>query len=678
MGALMRSHDWASTSLGPPEQWPQALRTTVRLMLNTGHPMYIFWGESSVCLYNDAYSKSIGPEHHPISLGMLARDVWDETWQVIGPQIAQVLQNGEATWHVNQLIPITRHGSLEDVYWTYSYSPIDDDAAPAGVGGVLVVCTETTEQVLASKAHADATEKLAQSTSELEAERVRLQTIVDTIPTGLIMLDQNGAFLIENAEWKRTWAGNGIVNGVVDYDSYKGFDPATGERIGATDWPCAISLKQGIKTHDVVIDIERFDGTPGTIVVSSAPIRDNTGRVIAAIAANMDITNERIAQTQLQKANQRQTEFLATLAHELRNPLAPIRSGLAVLGLSGDSAKAIAKVRGMMERQVGHMVHLIDELLDVARISGGKLQLMKAPADLRTVLASAVETSLPLIEAGDHELRVDVPQQPVLADIDVDRIAQIVANLLNNAAKYTPSGGKIDLVLRCEEDSAFISVSDTGIGIPADAMSHVFEMFAQIRHSHDRTQGGLGIGLSLARRLAEMHGGSVSAHSRGSGMGSSFIVRLPLFVDENSKAPPATEQDSGDTPRGVAGLDVLVVDDNIDAATTLSMLLEMYGHKVRVAHNGIDALHQMKQSTPQVVFLDIGMPQMDGYQTARIIRQTEELKQTFVIALTGWGAQEDRKRTTEAGFNSHLTKPVQITDIERIFANLDINTWVIN
>jgi len=390
-----------------------------------------------------------------------------------------------------------------------------------------------------------------------------------------------------------------------------------------------------------------------------------------------DITARKQADERLRKlaadlseADRRKTEFLATLAHELRNPLAPIRNGLSVMRLGGDDPASVARVRGVMERQVGYMVHLIDDLLDVARISGGKMELKKTHAALHAVLASAVETSMPAIEAGKHTLQIDFPDAVLHADVDMTRIAQVVANLLNNAAKYTPQGGRIELAMRRVGDEALISVTDNGVGIPADALATVFDMFSQIGRHLDRAQGGLGIGLSLVRRLAEMHGGSVEAASAGIGAGSTFTVRLPLLPVAPAGMEPVLGADAVLAPR--TGVEVLVVDDNVDAASTLAMILEMHGHVVRVAHDGVEAMKQLATFTPRLVFLDIGMPRMNGYETARAMRQVVALGATRLVALTGWGAEEDRARSSEAGFDVHLTKPVQMKDVENILDALGV------
>ena len=389
-----------------------------------------------------------------------------------------------------------------------------------------------------------------------------------------------------------------------------------------------------------------------------------------------DITERKTAEEQLRRfagdleeADRRKTDFLATLAHELRNPLAPIRSGLGVLRLNRDATPAMARVREMMERQVTHMVHLIDDLLDVARISGGKLNLRKGEVALGPILASAVETSLPLIEAARHELTVEVPDDELFVDADATRIAQVVANLLNNAAKYTPPGGRIALSLRREGLEAVVAVSDTGVGIPEHALQSVFEMFSQVGSESERSQGGLGIGLSLVRQLVQMHGGSVLAESAGPGAGSRFTVRLPLLLkDAASASAPvsaaATEADAG------SGLRVLVVDDNVDAAVTLAMILDVDGYATRVAHGGQEALHMVTEFVPAVVFLDIGMPGMNGFETAEAIRRLPGIAQPCLVALTGWGAEHDRARSAAAGFDHHLTKPVELGTVQALLAGL--------
>ena len=381
----------------------------------------------------------------------------------------------------------------------------------------------------------------------------------------------------------------------------------------------------------------------------------------------------RASEERLSESDRRKTEFLATLAHELRNPLAPIRSGLGVMRLGADNPAVMAKVRDMMERQVTHMVRLIDDLLDIARISGGKLDLKRERVELKTVLFSAVETSLPLIEAGQHALDLDISEEAMAVDIDATRIGQVVSNLLNNAAKYTPAGGRIALSARRDGADALICVTDNGVGIPQESLAGVFDMFSQVGRNLDRAQGGLGIGLSLVRRLADMHGGSVTARSGGPGQGCCFSVRLPLLQASVAALPAASRPIVLPDDKSGKGLRILVADDNVDAADTLSTILELFGHTTRIAHDGLQAIAMAKEFHPDAAFLDIGMPGLNGYQAARQLRATAGLEQVVLLALTGWGAENDHVLAREAGFDFHLTKPVDIDVVSGLLDGLAEN-----
>ena len=371
---------------------------------------------------------------------------------------------------------------------------------------------------------------------------------------------------------------------------------------------------------------------------------------------------------ELQDQDRRKDEFLATLAHELRNPLAPVRSGLKVLGSGRADPDAVTRTLEMMERQLGQMVHLIDDLLDVARVSSGKVVLRREWVELETVFDSAVESTRQIIEANGHAFVLNNPDESLAFDGDRTRLVQVVSNLLNNAAKYTPPGGRIALSAVRAGSDAVIRVTDTGIGIPPEMLPKIFEMFTQVGTSLDRAQGGLGIGLTLVKRLVEMHGGTISARSDGVGKGSEFAVRLPLSTATASAiirraAPTKSVADTGK-------LAILVVDDNRDAAESLAMLLEIGGHEIRTAHDGPDALRTLESYRPQVILLDIGLPGMNGYEVARRIRASVEHRGVTLAALTGWGQEEDRRRTKEVGFDHHLVKPADPADVERILAGV--------
>jgi signal transduction histidine kinase len=370
---------------------------------------------------------------------------------------------------------------------------------------------------------------------------------------------------------------------------------------------------------------------------------------------------------QLAEADRRKDAFLATLAHELRNPLAPLRNGFHILRLAGGDQATAGQVLGMMERQLGQMVHLIDDLLDVSRITRGKLRLRRERVDLAAVVQAAVEASRPLIEAPAHRFEVVLPPGPVWLDADPTRLAQVLSNLLTNAAKYTKAGGSIRLAAWRQGREVVVSVKDTGIGIAPEHLPRLFEMFSQVESALDRSQGGLGIGLSLVRGLVGMHGGFVEAHSEGVGKGSEFLVRLPVAT--GTVAPDAgVAGGEAATPRRARR--VLVADDNPDTGDSLAMMLRLGGHEVHTARDGQEAVAAAAWFRPDVALLDIGMPRLNGYEAARSIREHPGGGQVVLVAVTGWGQEEDRRRAAEAGFDHHLTKPADPADLERLLASL--------
>jgi signal transduction histidine kinase/ActR/RegA family two-component response regulator len=370
------------------------------------------------------------------------------------------------------------------------------------------------------------------------------------------------------------------------------------------------------------------------------------------------------AEQALRESDRRKDEFIATLSHELRNPLAPLKSSLQLMRVAGQSNTARPTVE-MMERQVDHLIRLVDDLLEISRISRGSFELRKQPVELATVVRNAIETSDPLIRGAGHRLSVELPAEPVVLDGDAVRLSQILANLLNNAAKYTQRGGQITVRTALRNGNVDIAVRDNGMGIGADLMPRLFEMFTRGVEAGVVVQGGLGIGLALARRLAEMHGGSIEAQSDGPGRGSEFIVRLPVAA--GARAP----QKAAARSRGFFGpRRILVVDDNRDAAETLSMLLQFLGVEVRLEHDGPSALAVLESFDPSVVLLDIGMPDMDGYEVARRIRARSDGQRICLVALTGWGQQEDRERARAAGFDHHLVKPADIAALKAILDSL--------
>jgi PAS domain S-box-containing protein len=394
---------------------------------------------------------------------------------------------------------------------------------------------------------------------------------------------------------------------------------------------------------------------------------DEATLVQLALIASVAIENARLYE-ELRQGDRRKDEFLATLAHELRNPLAPLRNSLQIMRLAGDDPAAVEQARTVMERQLRQLVRLIDDLLDVSRITRDKLKLRKERAELALVVRNAVEISRPLLEAAGHELTVTLPDEPIPVDADVTRLAQVFSNLLNNAAKYTDPGGRVWLTVGREGGDALVTVKDTGVGIPAEHLPHVFEMFAQVDRSLERSQGGLGLGLTIVRRLVEMHGGMVEAHSEGPGKGSTFVVRLPV-----SGGRPAERQSPAGAGEGKAAgrrCKVLVVDDDEDTAASLGTMLRMMGHDVRTAHDGAEAVDAAGSYRPDLVLLDIGLPKLNGYEAARRIREQPWGKGMKLIALTGWGQEEDRRRAKEAGFDQHVVKPVEPAALEQLLVTV--------
>jgi signal transduction histidine kinase len=429
-----------------------------------------------------------------------------------------------------------------------------------------------------------------------------------------------------------------------------------------SDLPILVLTRPGADSAAVGRALHSF----GNVTLLERPVR--VGALGSAIRSALR-ARERQYQTRAylaerQQADERKDRFLATLAHELRNPLAPIRNSMSLLRLAGGGENADA-IYGILERQIDHMVRLVDDLMEVSRITRGKIELRKAPVDLAESIAVAVETSRPLIDAAQHDLQVSLPDERMVLQADGMRLAQVFSNLLNNAAKYTDAGGRIAIAARREGHAAVVTVSDNGVGIPADALPRVFEMFAQVDAGDSRAQTGLGIGLTIVRSLVEMHGGSVVATSAGPGRGSEFVVRLPLADRPRERASSGARTAPADRtlPR------VLLVDDNHDAADTLGALLQMLGAEVQVVYDGPSALDAIAAFRPSVVVLDLGMPGMDGYEVARRVREHHP-KLPVLIALTGWGQERDRQLTAAAGFEHHLVKPVGLDTLKTVLASV--------
>lgn len=784
MGERVRAFGWADTPLGEPEGWPQSLRTTVRVLLSTGHPTMIFWGPDLTCLYNDAFSRSLGPEKHPAILGAPGRQAWAEVWPLVGDQIEGVLGGHGAVWLENQCVPIIRHGKLQEVYWTYSYSPIDEPTAPHGVGGVLVTCSETTEQVLSQRKLAAEREQFVQLFDQAPTFLAVLRgpdhvielanqgylalighrpaigrTVAEALPevvaqgyvelldevyrTGTPYSALGSRYLAHTSPeaqvderyvdfiYQPITGADGTVAGIlvqgVDVTSRTATDRALALNRARLDyatrlsgvgfWYCDLPFDElqwdeRVKEHfffaptdritidDFYARIHQSDrettreainasirtGAPYDIVYRT--VHPTTGAIkwIRALGGTdydanghpthfdgvtVDVSAQKLDQEQLARLNHQLQEqdrykdqFIASLSHELRNPLAPIRAAAKLIASPQITSAQLKRAQIIIDRQATHMALLLDDLLDIARITQGKLQLKTMRLALADVVDAAVEATRPTIDGKNQQLALSLPSEPVLLDADHLRLSQILSNLLLNAAKYSDPESRIALACTVEGDALAISIKDNGIGIAPEFITRIFEMFSQIDGGTGRSDAGLGIGLALVKGLTELHGGTVEVHSAGLGQGSEFIVRLPLAERQLATEPFVTTPE----PIPLVRRRILIADDNEDAAESLSMLLHTLGHDVRVAHLGREALFLAKGFRPDTALLDIGMPDLSGYEVAQLLRREPWAETIQLIALTGWGQPNDRRQAAEAGFDHYLVKPV---DPDRLTSLID-------
>jgi len=491
--------------------------------------------------------------------------------------------------------------------------------------------------------------------------------LLQVIPQAAYTCDAQGLITFFNERAAAAWGREPKLNDPADHfcGSFKMFS-TDGSLMPHEECWMALALQHNKGFNEREVVVERPDGSRCTVLAHANPIYDEGNQLIGAVNILVDITDRKRIEEAEREASRRKSEFLAILAHELRNPLAPIRNGLQIMRLAENDKAAAAKARGMMERQLGQMVRLIDDLLDLSRIANGKIELRKQRIDIASVVRDALETSGPHIEALGHELTVSVPTRPIYVEADRTRLAQVFINLLNNSAKFTPQGGHIWLTVEQEGSDMVLKVRDNGDGIPADMLPKIFDMFTQVDRSLERAQGGLGIGLNLVHGLVEMHGGRVEVYSDGPGMGSEFVVRLSVSFSSDQRY----SQDNDGWTRSSSPYRILVVDDNEDSADSLSMLLELSGHETRTAYDGLAAVDTAIAFQPDVILLDIGLPKLNGYDACRRIREQPSGETMVIIALTGWGQDEDKCRSKEAGFNFHMVKPVDPAALEKLMAGL--------
>jgi signal transduction histidine kinase/CheY-like chemotaxis protein len=648
VGALMRSHDWSRSPLGEPSGWPQSLRTVVALMLGSAFPMFCAWGKDLSFLYNEPYRQILG-DKHPASMGAPFAEVWAEIWADLWP-LAERALSGEATYMDKLPLLMRRHGYDEQTWFTFSYSPVrDDDGA---VAGVYCACVEVTGQVYAERYR--------------DEENKRLVTLFEQAPGIIAVLrGPEHMFEITNKSYMQMIGRTDLVGKTVrealPYIEGQGFFELL-DQVYQTGMPFV--------GHSVPLDVAREPGAPlerRYLDFIYQPIRDAAGDVVGIFVEGSDMTVRKQVEDDLRAANRQKDQFLAMLAHELRNPLAPITTAAQLLKMGTLDAKSIRNASEIIARQAEHMTDLVNDLLDVSRVTRGLVTLEKEELDVNAVVAGALEQVRPLIESRRHSLTMQLSGEPVHVLGDRTRLVQVLSNILNNAAKYTPTGGQIVLRVTAPDDQVVVTVSDNGVGIEPDVLPYIFELFTQAERTPDRSQGGLGIGLALVKSLVALHGGSVDARSEAPGRGSEFEIRLPR-LDASAPLPVAV---GGDTAAARAQpLRVIVVDDNQDAAQMLATLLEVQGHAVSVEYDGRGALLRARIERPQVMLLDIGLPDTDGYALARQLRAIPELRGVVLVALTGYGQIEDRRLAEEAGFDHHLVKPADLAQVSSILASV--------
>ncbi|NMH60981.1 hybrid sensor histidine kinase/response regulator [Alteromonas ponticola] len=774
VAALMRTHDWSQSPLGHPDTWPQVLRTVVTLILNSKFPMFLAWGPQLALLYNDAYVNLL-VNKHPSALGRPFEEVWSEIWNDITPIVEQAMA-GESTYHENLPLTLKRKGYEESTWFTFSYSSIYDENGT--VAGMYCACTETTQQVLATRQRKNEIEHLRQLFQQapgiiavlrgkdyvFELANDAYQRLVgnreligkkarDVLPE----IEGQGLFELLDSVFEsgEPYVGRGIpvklrrppaeelelyyvdfiyqpirdASGQITGIFIEGSDVSeavkatlalheseqhlrqlansiphlawlaepdgqilwfnnrwyeytgtTEEQVTGWKWtelhepkylPMVLStykrcLQSG-ETFELSFPLRSASGEYRTFFTRATPLRDEAGKIMQWLGTNTDIHDIENVQKELQAANRRKDEFLAMLAHELRNPLAPIGTAAELLGHSPAEPSLVKKASDIISRQVVHMTGLVDDLLDVSRVTRGLISMQMKPVDLAKVIEDAIEQVSPLIEQKGQRLEVRISHQQAIVDGDRSRLTQVVANILNNANRYTPANGHIQVTLTVDEGNCKITIQDNGIGIEAKLIPHIFDHFTQAERSPDRAQGGLGLGLALVKSLLELHNGSATAESNGLNQGSLFTVLLPLSLSckepEITEAPPQKSIDGA--------LDIMIVDDNVDAAQMLSMLLAIQGHRTQIEHRGPAALRRLEHAIPQAMVIDIGMPEMDGYELAQRIRALPRAANTVLIALTGYGHSEDRNRSKLAGFDYHLVKPVVIKDLTAILKDIE-------
>jgi PAS domain S-box-containing protein len=606
--------------------------------------------EGCVTYLNEVAESLTGWSHEEAvgkSLEAVFQIVNEATRQPVPNPALRALRQGVVVGLANHTVLVRKDGTE---------CPIDDSAAPirneeGHVSGCVLIFRDVSKQRLLEREKA----------SQLLTARL-LASIVESSNDAIVGKSLEGIIQSWNAAAERLFgytaeeAIGGHISLVIPL-----------ERIAEED-EIISRLKAGQRIEHFETERVRKNGERIFVSLTISPIKDDDGNVIGASKIARDVTERKRLEDNLRRlaadlsaADRRKNEFLATLAHELRNPLAPMSNMLEVLKRADGDRDVLKQAHETIERQLGQMVRLVDDLLDLNRITHDRLELRRSEVELSSVIQQAVEVARPLIDSGNHQLTIDLPDEPIYLSADRARLAQVFGNLLNNSCKYTRPGGKISLRATRADGEVVVTVKDNGFGIPADKLESIFDMFMQVDGASERSQGGLGIGLTLVKRLAEMHHGSVAVTSAGEGLGSEFVVRLPVL--SKSSVGPESESDIEKEATDAAGAAkserrVLIVDDNRDSAESLAMLLGITGSKTYIAHDGLEGIAAVEKHRPEVVLLDIGLPKLDGHEVCRRIREQPWGKDIVIIALTGWGQEDDRRKSEEAGFDGHLVKPV--------------------
>ncbi|HEY4259487.1 MAG TPA: PAS domain S-box protein [Schlesneria sp.] len=562
----------------------------------------------------------------------------------------QVYRTGEPHVEVDARVVLVHSQDSREHILQFVYQPMLD--INGKVSGVIVQGIDMTEQRRAER-------DLVRLTEESDRRKRLYETFLSSTPDLAYVFDLNHRFTYANdvllQMWGRTW------------------DEAIGKtclELGYEPWHAAMHGEEIDKVKATCAPIRGevpFNGAFGRRIYDYifVPVFGANGEVEAVAGTTRDVTERKESEQALRDADRKKDDFLALLAHELRNPLAPIRNGLQVMRLAQGNPGMVATARDMMERQLGHMVRLIDDLLDVSRITRNKMELRCTRVILADVIGNAVEASSPMIQESGHELTVVLPPEPIVLEADLTRLAQVFSNMLSNSAKYTPQGGKIWLSAERAGQEVIVSVRDTGIGIPEHSLSSIFDMFSQVDRNIERSKGGLGIGLALVKGLVEMHGGTVAADSV-EGKGSTFTVRLPIF---EPIATSDTTTNEADVTHG-SKRRMLVVDDNRDGADSMAIMLRLLGNEVTTAHDGLEAVAAAGAVRPEVILMDIGLPRLSGLDATRQIREQPWGREIKIIALTGWGQENDREQSRKAGCDGHLVKPVDLSDLEKLLESV--------